>query len=124
VPVLHRADSLPTVLERLDRSRFPVLPVVDGENRLLGVVNLEEAHLASTQPDLGSFVVVDDLMRSGVVPLTPDDQLDRAMELFVENDLLALPIVNDILDKKVLGMVRRFDIASEYLRLVHESRTS
>jgi len=123
VPVLHRGDSLATVLERLDQSRFPVLPVVDGEDRLLGVVNLEEAHLASTQPMLGDFVVVDDLMRSGVVPLTPDDQLDRAMELFIENDLLALPIVNDILDKKILGMVRRFDIASEYLRLVHESRS-
>ena len=65
------------------------------------------------------MVLAEDLMRSDVRPLTPDDTLDRALELFVENDLLALPVVDDLKTRKVVGMVRRFDISSAYLRHVH-----
>ena len=64
-------------------------------------------------------MLAEDLMRGDVQPLTPDDTLDRALELCVENDLLTLPVVADLKDRKVLGMVSRFDISSAYLRHVH-----
>ena len=32
----------------------------------------------------------------------------------MENDLLTLPIVNDLQRRQVIGMVRRFDIASAF----------
>ena len=65
------------------------------------------------------LILAEDLMRSDIRPLTPDDTLDRALELFVENDLLALPVVNDLDQRQVIGMVRRFEISSAYLRHVH-----
>ncbi|MGQ9574167.1 MAG: chloride channel protein [Thermoguttaceae bacterium] len=119
VPTLRRNDSLTTVIDRFSRTAYPVLAVVDQTNRLLGVVNLEEVHLASRSPALGPLVLAEDLMRSDIRPLTPNDQLDRALELFVENDLLALPIVADLEQRQVVGMVRRYEIASAYLRHVH-----
>ena len=64
-------------------------------------------------------VLAEDLMREDVQPLTPDDTLDRALELFVENDLLTLPVVTNLVERKVIGMVSRFDISSTYLRHVH-----
>ena len=94
--VVRPGDSLAVMLDRLDDSQYTVLPVVDAENRLLGVVDLEEAHLAAHAGDLGPLLVAEDLMRSDVRPLTPDDTLDRALELFVENDVMALPIVADL----------------------------
>ena len=90
----------------------------------LGVVNVEEVYLASQTPSLSSLIVAADLMRSDVRPLTPEDTLDRAQELFVENDLLTLPIVNDLERRQVIGMVRRFDIASAYLQRLHGSAGS
>ncbi len=119
VPVLHPDDSLSEVIDRLSDSSYPVLPVVDEENCLLGVVNLEEVHLASLSPALQPLVLATDLMRVDVRPLTPDDPLDRALELFVENDLLTLPIVDDLKQRRVLGVARRFDVCSAYLRHVH-----
>ena len=98
--------------------------MVDGENRLLGVVNLEEAHLASQLPSLTPLVLAEDLMRTGIRPLTPDDTLDRALELFVENDLLILPVVDDLRERRVIGMVRRFEIASAYVRRLHAATRS
>jgi len=116
---LHPSDPLATVLDRLSSVPFSVLPVVDGDGRLLGVVNLEEVHLAAQQPSLKPLVLAEDLMRSDIRPLAPDDTLDRALELFVENDLLALPVVDDLETRHVIAMVRRFDVASAYLRHLH-----
>jgi CBS domain-containing protein len=118
-PVLRPADSLTTVLERLSNTDYAVLPVVDADNRLQGVARLEEVYNASQAPNLRALVLVADLMLTDVEPLTPDDPLDRAMELFVENDLLALPVVDNLMEKKVVGLMRRADVANAYLRFVH-----
>ena len=53
VQAVRSGDSLEVVLDRLDASLYPVLPVVDGDNQLLGVVDLEEAHQAAHAGDLG-----------------------------------------------------------------------
>jgi CIC family chloride channel protein len=121
VPTLREGDSLATVLDRLDGSPYSVLPVVDEQDRLLGVIDLEGIHFALQSPHAVPLLVVEDLMRGNVRPLTPDDRLDHALELFVENDLLALPIVNDLRRRQVIGLVRRFDIAGAYLRHVQGS---
>jgi CIC family chloride channel protein len=112
VPMLLAADPLPVVIDRLSNAAYPVLPVVDADRRLLGVVNVEEVHLAAQATHARTLMLAADLMRGDVTPLHPDDRLDRALELFVENDLLALPVVENTKDRRVIGMVKRFDIAS------------
>jgi CBS domain-containing protein len=109
---------LTVVIEQIDRSGYPVLPVVDEGRHLLGVVNLEEVHVASRGTFAQSFLLAADLMRTDVQPLHPGDSLDRAQELFVDNDLLALPVVDEKDDHKVVGLVKRYDVASAYLRHV------
>lgn len=118
-PFLLPGDGLVTVLDRFDAAAYPVLPVVDKEKRLQGVVVLDEVHLAAQSGPAGTWLLAADLMRPGVQPLTPEDRLDRAMELFVENDLLALPVVDGLGGRRVVGLVRRSDLAQAYLRQLH-----
>lgn len=122
VPALHPEDRLPEVIETLASSPYPALPVADNEGRLIGVVSLEEVHLASVSPHLQALIVAADLMRVDVTPLRPDDSLDRALELFVESNLLALPVVSSRADERVIGIVKRVDLSSTYLRHVHGVR--
>jgi CIC family chloride channel protein len=119
VPTLHPGDRIAEVVDRLSGTPFQALPVTDGKGRLLGVVSLEEVHLASQSPHLRPLVVAADLMRLDVTPLQPDDRLDRALELFVESNLLALPVVDGSPERHVIGMVKRADVSSTYLRYVH-----
>ncbi|MCU0916225.1 MAG: CBS domain-containing protein [Planctomycetes bacterium] len=79
--LLHPGDPLEIVLNRLEAVPHAIVPVVDAQNHLLGVVNLEEVHLAATEP--------------------------------------ALPVVADLQQRIVLGMVRRYEIAGAYLRRLH-----
>lgn len=118
---LRPIDRLADVLTRLAHAPYQAVPVTDPAGRLLGVVSLEEVHLASQSPNLSSLILAADLMRGDVTPLQLDDRLDRAQELFVENDLLALPVVDNLTDLRVVGIVKRSDIAGAYLRQVHGS---
>jgi CBS domain-containing protein len=115
VPFLDPGARVAEVIERLNRSPFQAVPVIDADGRLLGVVTVEEVLLASQSPHLRSLLVAMDLTRE-VIPLTPEDPLDQAMELFVESDLLALPVVEGPGSHRVLGIVKRADISGSYLR--------
>jgi CIC family chloride channel protein len=119
VSCLHPGDRLDKVIECLGSTPYSTLPVTDEDGRLVGVVSVEEVLLANQSSDLRSLLVAEDLMRSDVIPLRAEDRLDRAVELFVENDLLALPVVDGSPDKRVIGIVKRSDVTRTYLRHVH-----
>jgi CIC family chloride channel protein len=114
---LHPQDRLPQIIEQLTGDGQPALPVIDADGRLLGVVSIEDVYLASQAHFLSDLVVAADLMRSDVVALEPDDRLDRALELFVESDLLCLPVI-EAPGGKVIGTVKRSDVSRTYLRYV------
>jgi CIC family chloride channel protein len=115
--VLRPGDSLSAVVGLFQDPATPLLPVVDDNGRLLGVISPEEVSVALQSSAAGPLLVAADLTRGGVTPLSTDDDLGRALELFVENDLLALPVTDG--DRRVIGVVRRSDVVGEYLKRVH-----
>jgi CIC family chloride channel protein len=119
VPVVHPEDRLEHVLATMTSGSCNALPVTDSEGRLLGVLSLEEVHLAAQSPHSRAMILAADLMRTDVEALHMEDRVDRALELFVENDLTALPVIDGTGDRKVLGLVQRSDISAAYLRHVH-----
>lgn len=123
VPALKPGDRLAEVIERLSAASFHGLPVIDERGGYLGMVSLEEVHLASCSPSLGEWVVAADLMRTDAPPLRTEDRLDHALELFAESDRMALAVIDDSDQRRVIGIVRRADISAAYLRRVHGNTT-
>ena len=115
VPTVRANDRLPAVVSKFDIEAFSVLPVVGADNALLGVVVLDELHLAVQSESAGSWLLAADLMRSDVRPLHPDDRLDIGMQLFAEHDLPVLPVVDGSPQNRVIGLVRRSDLSRAYL---------
>lgn len=122
-PTLNLGDPLPSVVEQLSNSTHHGLPVTDGNGRYLGLVSLDEVHLAAVSSHLQSLIVAEDLMRTNVTPLEPQDTLDRALESFIDSDCLDLPVIDNAENRKVIGIVRRSDISSTYLKHVHRDRS-
>lgn len=118
VRTLRRGTGLAEIIELLGSGEQGGLPVTGEDGGYLGMVSLEEVHTASLTPSLGSFMLAVDLMRDDVPPLRPDDSLDLALELFAESDRMSLAVVDSSPEKRVIGIVRRADISSAYLRRV------
>src|SRR5262249_23364880 len=100
---LRPEDSLASVIDRFDQSAHLVLPVVNRDGGLLGVVHLHELYWTANRRETLPWLVAVDLMRSKIKPLTPETSLQRAVELFAENDLSELPVVSAEGGKKLLG---------------------
>jgi len=115
VLTLRLNDPLSVVAAQFDRSSYSIMPVVGEDNSLLGIVGLDELHLAIKSVSSGTLLVAADLIRSDVRPLHEDDSLGVGMYLFAENDLLVLPVVDHSPKNRVLGLVRRSDLAKAYL---------
>jgi CIC family chloride channel protein len=115
---LRTNESLASVIERFSASPELILPVVGKDGRLEGVVNLHELYWSANRRQELPWLLAADLMRDGVTPLMPEDTLDRAVELFADLDLPALPVVKTREGREFLGMVGRSDIAKLYLRSV------
>ena len=117
--VLRIEDPLATMIARFAASSSQALPVVDEHRRLLGMVSLEEVRLANKSSGVQHKVRAKDLMRTGITPLQSQDHLDRALELFVENELPVLPVVNSTREKRVIGIIRRSDVAQAYMEVLN-----
>jgi CIC family chloride channel protein len=124
VPLLHPGDTLATALERFSEGATLALPVVDDEKHLLGMVGLEEVHIALQGEASRPLLRVADLMRTGVPPVRPDDRLGDVAELFVEHGLLALPVVEGDGQPKVIGLLRRLDVSRACLSYLQEQATN
>jgi CIC family chloride channel protein len=121
-PTVRPEEPAAQVIGRFDDPDTDILPVIDKDGRYVGVVSLEEIFLATQSTHAQSLLLTADLMRTDIKPLRPEDGLDRAMELFAASDLLALPVVEEA-TRRVVGVVKRHDVAGDYLRRLHEPKS-
>jgi CIC family chloride channel protein len=67
---------------------------------------------------LGDLVVANDLKVESVMTLTPENNLNEAMEMFAKLDVEQLPVVHHDDPKRVIGMVNRGEVLAAYNREV------
>ena len=80
---------------RLHDCPYPALPVIDVNHHVVGVLNLLDLKLGHPESKPVKDAKVGDVMQKHVLPLHPEDRLDKAARLFVDNELPALPVVKE-----------------------------
>jgi chloride channel protein, CIC family len=93
------------------------LPVVDEQGRLRGFVSRETGHrFIHDKHELTDVVVAADAAGNDEPMLMPGDTLDQALLRFNESGLRELYVVEDMVDRRVVGMVRKGDLMDAYQR--------
>jgi CIC family chloride channel protein len=112
-PRLLDKDLLSAATEPLQRSSDATLPVVDDQGRYVGLMRATAALGVAA----GGAATIADVMSTSVAPLRADEGIDAAMRAFVERDAASLPVVDQA--QKLLGVVRRGDVAARYFQILH-----
>ncbi|TXH32035.1 MAG: chloride channel protein [Rhodospirillaceae bacterium] len=100
-----RADSpLSTLRQAFLLGSTRQVFAIDGENRLVGVVDVGEAHSPDTIADPDK-VTVRDLVHAEPSFLLPAENLRTALQLFQTAAVETLPVVNDASEKRIIGYV-------------------
>ncbi|MCX5864794.1 MAG: CBS domain-containing protein [Deltaproteobacteria bacterium] len=117
---------LPAVRDILQGGKFRHLPVVDGENHLVGIVTdrdlrsaspssvLSEERIKSCHADFDQ-TQVSAIMSRAFFTLNPMSTLDDALILLDREKIGALPVVDE--EQRVIGMFSMRDLMAAYRRL-------
>jgi CIC family chloride channel protein len=94
------------------------LLVADGDGLLFGVVTLQDLARASEARGTDKLTIGDICTRD-VLAVTPDDTVSKALYVIGNRDLGRLPVVEAPHSRKIVGVLRRRDIARAYEMAVH-----
>jgi chloride channel protein, CIC family len=96
-----------------DASMQDVFPVIDGAGVLRGLVTADSLRILAADREGTTWAVAADFMIPPVT-VTPSDDLRRATERLVSNNLREIPVVGD--DGRIAGFVDEAEIARVYLQ--------
>jgi uncharacterized protein (DUF39 family) len=85
-------EEIRTAAKKLLKGETNHLPVINGENVLVGIVTTFDISKAVANP--GKAHLVKDIMRKKVITTTPDEAVDIAVQKLEKNNISALPVVD------------------------------
>lgn len=107
-----------TILDTVSYSNNFYYPVVNNQGDMVGIISFSDLRKVVFEDGLENLVVASDLATKNVVSLTPNHNLNEAMETFNQLDVDQLPVVRVGDPKKVIGLLNRQDVLAVYNREV------
>jgi CIC family chloride channel protein len=122
VSPVRENTTLREIADRFLSSPNNFLPVVDAEEKMLGVVALHDLkeHLASGS-EL-SAVIAYDVMRPPPKCVTPNLPLLEALPVVLESELRNIPVVNTLKENRLIGSLARAEVLAIFSEAIAGSK--
>ncbi len=125
-PLLRIPQGMPLrqILQTVADTRQNYFPVIDDENRMIGIFSADDVRAYLYNEAIWPLAVARDVMTANLVTVTPDDDLNTALTRFTRLNLDELPIVDSKDHTRLLGMLRRKDTITLYNRRIMEHKSA
>lgn len=110
VPPLREHTPMRAIAERFLGSSLNYLPVVDAEQRLLGVVALHDLKEHLHPGSELSVIIASDVMRPPPQCVTPNLPLLEALPIVLQSELRNIPVVNSLKENRLVGSLARAEV--------------
>ena len=124
-PITISADDyISTAVNIFDRNQFHMLPVVDGNKRVIG--ELTSMNVAENVPSKATTLSihelnyllnqtkVSDIMNKKVVAIDANALLEEAADLMIKEDVFSLPVTEN---DKLVGIITEHDIFNAFIEI-------
>jgi len=111
---IHEDTDIHDLLDKVVEGDSFYFPVVDSDGLLTGIISLQDIRSVLFEEDLKGILKVKYMVSHHVIVLTPNDNLNTAIEKFSIKDLGEIPVVDIYDSRKVVGMLKRGDVITAY----------
>ena len=119
--VVHPDMSLGDMVKVISQSHRNIFPVTDNDNRLLGIVLLDDIRYIMFRPALYERMFVNKFMSMPMARIVIGMNMETVMKTFDDTNAWNLPVVDE--EGKYVGFVSKSKIFNSYRRvLVHYSQ--
>ncbi len=112
--VIRENAGFKEVVERVTKSKAYFFPCADEAGVMTGIISVQDLREFMLDDGLAHVVVAKDLATHEVITLSPQDDLNVAMEKFSIKDLEELPVTDGASNPRVVGMLKRKDVITAY----------
>ena len=123
---VKESASLDHIVHLLAETSQQYFPVVDEEGAMVGIFSADDVRSYLFDEIIWQLAVARDVMKSNVVSVTPEDDLNTALQRLTSLNIDELPVVDVADPGKLLGMLSRRETIAFYNRRViqHREETS
>lgn len=117
VEKVHENTTLHELMDLMADSQHTVFFIVDNKDQLTGYVSLNDLRKLMGDADvLSHLIIAGDIAHSMRFYLHPKQTLNKAMEVFAQEGIDELPIVESLDSKKIAATLWRQDVIEAYNR--------
>jgi CIC family chloride channel protein len=120
--LIPETTTLRKVLKTVSDSRESYFPVVDSDERLVGIFSLTDLRRIFLEEVAQDVVITRDFMVDNVVTASMDEDLHTVFTRMTTNRINALPVLRGDGERRVLCILDRNDIGRAYDRRLQEMR--
>jgi CIC family chloride channel protein len=118
VETIPEACTVEIMADKISKSKFNSFPVLNAENKLVGILSYNDYNEAIFDEDLKHLVVAKDLATSNVMTVSANDNLYTALGTISRQGFSTLPVVSPDDAGRLVGIVSRRDIIGAYEKAV------
>lgn len=111
---MSKKGSMGEAITKMMENDIGVIPIIDDEDKLVGIVS--ERDFATTMAGVLTEEIVDDLMATEVISITPGTPIESVTKIMVRNNFKRVPVVGENRktshpeDEEIVGIVTANDI--------------
>lgn len=118
---IQEDTRLRELINVLQKSKHSTFPVMDNQNRLVGMLSLKDFREIVFEDSLFDIVIARDIATIPAIAVTPGDNLATALQLINQNGIEHLPVIRGADGhKEVIGILSQSDIMSAYNHALEE----
>jgi CIC family chloride channel protein len=114
--------TLEEILQLLSRTHQHYFPVVNSDGRMVGIFSDDDIRRFIYDETIWQLADASDIMISHFIRVTPDEDLNSALQKFTRLNIDELPVLDLKENGKLLGMLRRKETIAAYNRRVLEKK--
>lgn len=115
-PYVNEDTGFGELLNKLLSSEYNTFPVLNRQERLIGIITLRDIRPIIFDKDLAPLLIAADVMSENVFFLEPDESMADALRKLEIDDYELLPVVESASNMKYLGVVSRDKILRHYTK--------
>jgi CIC family chloride channel protein len=124
VPPVRENATLPEMAERFLSRANNFLPVVDAEQRLVGMVSLHDLKPYLNSGQGMSAIIAYDVMQPPPPCVTPGQRLLDVLSIVLASEQRHVPVVNTLSDKRLVGALARAEVLGLFAEAIASSSHS
>lgn len=120
-PAVPAAAHFHEIAQSFIAHRFNYLYVVDDLKRLVGAISLHDIKGYLNEPEIAEVVIAGDIVHEEFPSITPEVSLGEALEKFSRHDGERLPVINNTMERKLVGRISKTDLILAIAQRSHET---